>query len=413
MKGYILKIVNINTEALNSRSFNSILWTDEYLKNGISSNLLVLRNNLNLSLPYVSSYQKDKTKVTKLAEASLRYLQYRYGFQNKFSVTSKNLFDNTHYKQADLVHLHLVNPSSDLTLKNIKTISRDKPLVWTWHDPWVLTGHCVYPGRCQEWTNSCKKCPDLTRNFAVKKDRTFQNRLEKFDLLSKLDVQIHLCSDWMKNLVIKSGINLRKEPQVVALPSQFKIESRQDARKIFRSQYKISDHQVVLGFRDTPLFQKGVRSIENILIDLAPYQNLVIVSLDATNTAEQFKNKFRVIELGYVGDAHVLSEFYSGIDLFLTFATEEAYGVMVAESISMGTPVLTLKNTGSAEIVDKFGGVTVSKLEDALTFLNSILLNTGKGHAVLQGLVNKSKLFELGLERFTVQMKSIYQKTIE
>ena len=407
-----MKIVNLNTEALNSRAFNSIQWSDELFKCGISSHLLVLRDNQDEYSPYVSSWVGKRNKIQEFKVKFLDKLQYRYGFQNKFLVKSNNLFKNNFYKQADLVHLHLVDPNF-LTLKTLKRISEEKPLVWTWHDPWALTGHCVYPGNCKEWINSCKVCPDLSRTFSVKRDRTFLNRLEKYELLSNMDVQIHLASNWMKDLTIKSGIKLKREPVVIPLPSSFGIQARIKDRKKFRELHEISDNQIVIGFRDTPLWQKGTRNIENVLIKLEADKNLILISVDATETLKQFQDKFRVIELGYLNNSKVISEFYSGIDLFMSLSTEEAYGVMAAESISLGTPVLTLEGTGVDENVRKFGGFIAANLDEVVKILKSISGNASSRHITLASLINKAKLHELSVEKFVLNLKSIYLKTIE
>ncbi len=408
-----MKIVNLNTEAINSRSFNSIQWSDELVKSGISSHLLVLRNNQDEYSPYVSSLTGKRNRLQEFKVKFLSELQYKYGFQNKFSsVASNNLFKNNFYKQADLVHLHLVDPNF-LTLKTLKRISEEKPLVWTWHDPWALTGHCVYPGNCKEWINSCKVCPDLARSFSVKRDRTFLNRLEKYELFSNMDMQIHLASNWMKDLTIKSGIKLKREPIVIPLPSSFGMETRMGDRKKFRELHKISDNQIVIGFRDTPLWQKGTRNIENLLINLEADKNLILISVDGTETLKQFQDKFRVIQLGYLNNSKIISEFYSGIDLFLSLSTEEAYGVMAAESISLGTPVLTLEGTGVDENVRKFGGFVAANLDEAEKILKLISGKSSSALTILANLINKANLHELSVEKFVLDLKSIYLKTIE
>ena len=54
------------------------------------------------------------------------------------------------FREAEVVHWHLVHPHF-LGTSWVPFASRLRPTVWTLHDPWAMTGHCVHPLDCTRW----------------------------------------------------------------------------------------------------------------------------------------------------------------------------------------------------------------------------------------------------------------------
>jgi glycosyltransferase involved in cell wall biosynthesis len=329
------------------------------------------------------------------------------GLQNKYTLWDDEIFKSQNYITADLIHMHILTPDF-LKISTIKRISEEKPLIWTWHDPSYLTGHCIYPSRCANWEQNCLKCPDLERGFPVKRDRTFKNRRDKKKTFSQMDFKLHLASDWMFELV-KNNIELRSQPVVIPLPSRFKIEERNRSRTDFRKEHGLSPIDYVIGFRDTNQFQKNIKILEDTLIGVKK-NNVVLVSTDQKDTLHQFRNKFRVIELGHLEADDRLVNFYSGIDIFLNLSSDEAYGMMAAESTSLGTPVMAFRNTATYEIIEKYGGYPISNIQEAINILNNLIGNEeNRNH----NIVNKNILDQLSTFTFVSKMKKIYSDLIQ
>ena len=52
----------------------------------------------------------------------------------------------------DVIHLHWINGG----FLDISTIAKfNKPVFWTLHDIWPLTGGCHYSGECNKYENEC------------------------------------------------------------------------------------------------------------------------------------------------------------------------------------------------------------------------------------------------------------------
>lgn len=405
----MIKILNINTESHFSRYFNSLVWVQDFKDIGIESRLIVGNNSLK-KYKEVESISDNKSKLSWELHRALSRMQFKYGFQNKFTMWNGDIFKSKNYKEADLVHFHVLTPDF-LNLKTIESISKEKPFVWTWHDPSYLTGHCIYPGNCTNWELNCKRCPDLERGFQVGRDRTFKNRKEKFIRFSRMDFQVHVASEWMKNLIQKSGVELKREPLVIPLPSRFNNTERSDHRKIFREKFKLSNEDLVIGFRDTNQWQKNIKGIEDLLIDL-PQKNIVIVSVDQKDNLFQFKHKYRVIELGSLDLDRDLKCFYSGIDIFLNLSTDEAYGMMAAESTSLGTPVMAFKNTATFETLKKYGGFPIENIQDGVDTIRNFMAHPTNMHETLERRIKNENLREIDTNTYVIKMKQLYSKTI-
>lgn len=75
--------------------------------------------------------------------------------------------------EADLVHLHAVHSymGSATRLVNQIVASR-RPVVWTLHDYWLMTGRCAQPAACRRWELGCGHCPTRDAYPPARLDRT-------------------------------------------------------------------------------------------------------------------------------------------------------------------------------------------------------------------------------------------------
>ncbi len=101
------------------------------------------------------------------------------------------------FKEADLIHLHIIH-AGFFSMRHLPELTRRKPVVWTLHDPWALTGHCLHPFDCDRWKIGCGKCPDLKTYFSLRRDHTKFLFSYKERSFRSLDLDIVVASKWMK-----------------------------------------------------------------------------------------------------------------------------------------------------------------------------------------------------------------------
>ena len=73
---------------------------------------------------------------------------------------SRNLLDNTTFNSSDIIHYHLIH-NYFLSIADLKKLTIKKKSVWTIHDPWLITGHCIHPLACEKWRTGCRDCENL------------------------------------------------------------------------------------------------------------------------------------------------------------------------------------------------------------------------------------------------------------
>jgi len=112
---------------------------------------------------------------------------------------------NRAFRKADVVHYQIIHDGF-FSILAMPFLSRLKPSVWTWHDPWIMTGHCIYPMECERWKIGCGECPDLARPFAVSHENTRTGFALKKWTVEHSTINIVVASKWMMKMALESPI---------------------------------------------------------------------------------------------------------------------------------------------------------------------------------------------------------------
>jgi putative colanic acid biosynthesis glycosyltransferase len=104
--------------------------------------------------------------------------------------------------ETDVVHLHAIHShivDADLLFRAL--IDAGKPVVWTLHDQWAMTGRCAQPGTCRLWENGCPKCPNLAAYPPAKIDMAAKRWPERREMIQALQASVPTaviaCADWL------------------------------------------------------------------------------------------------------------------------------------------------------------------------------------------------------------------------
>lgn len=258
------------------------------------------------------------------------------------------------YKEADVMHYHLVH-NGVLSLMDLAEMSRERPSVLTLHDPWLLTGHCVHPRDCQKWKTGCGDCEHLTRDFAMRKDRTAMMWQIRKRLIESSDLELIVASKWMEGLVKESPItasikHVHRIPFGIDL-SLFTSVEQDDAG--LRRKHLVPRDAFVLMFRQDTSEYKGMDYILKA-IDYLPEElrkKLVLQTVGATGKLDKVKGKvWQVIEHPWVTDNTEMAELYRCCDVFLMPSTAESFGMMALEALASGKPIISFISTAVAEV---------------------------------------------------------------
>jgi putative colanic acid biosynthesis glycosyltransferase len=184
---------------------------DELRLAGIASPFAYGYGNRGGPSPLEAEY--DGVRVTSAPIAALNRLSYSTRGTETSLVTPHLWKDFTRaVESSDIVHLHAIHSYFAPTKRLLGEIIRaGKPVVWTLHDQWIMTGRCAQPGTCRLWEKGCPKCPDLAAYPPAKFDhaaRRWQERYAAVRLLQQsVPTRIVACADWLAEEAVTAGID--------------------------------------------------------------------------------------------------------------------------------------------------------------------------------------------------------------
>jgi glycosyltransferase involved in cell wall biosynthesis len=404
-----LKVLYISSGDLIGSRFNGFDWFEDLKKKKVSASLLVNWNQ-NSSGKNVSNISRFWNQILMRKLRRLIYQSYlKEGIEYGEYPWSRGVFRTKEYREADLVHLQIVHDGT-LDLKTISRILSEKPVVWTWHDPWPLTGHCVYPMSCSRYKSGCGECPDLNRPFTIGKDLTIQNRTHKQEIIGQSQV-IHLSTKWFEKLVRESSDPELKIKVIPFALSQefFQPIYKQESRKKFG----IPKENFVIGIRSVVEPQKNFQLFVEAIRLLGPDRNISIVTLQEFGQLREFEESFHIVELPWTNSNSELLNFYDALDVFLMPSLYETFGFMGIEAMARGVPVIGLAETALDEVCNlKDNGFIVENEPDNLRKI-ILLAKNNRSLTLEKSLLSKKHIaLNFAMDDFIDKLITLYNETI-
>lgn len=284
-------------------------------------------------------------------------LSRNLGRQGYFSYfATKKLIKKMKTISPDVIHLHNLHGSYlnlPLLFRYLKN-SKAK-IVVTLHDCWLFTGKCPHftVVGCGRWKDSCGNCPQLSIYPQSKLDTTAKSLRDKKEWLSGFGDRLHVIavSNWIRDTAKESFL------------SQYSIETiyngidgdvfcpMDDAE--VRKKYRLQNKYVILGVSSNWNEQKGLSEFLQLAKKISGDDVIVLVGL----TLKQLQNlPPNIIGIERTESREELAALYSAADIFINTSREESFGLVTAEAIACGTPVIVYNSTACAEIVDETSG---------------------------------------------------------
>lgn len=283
------------------------------------------------------------------------------GLQGYFShFDTRRLLKKLDVLKPDVVHLHNLH-SNNINLKMLLGYLAEKDIatVLTLHDCWFFTGKCCYftMAGCERWKTGCGHCPNLKLDnksyFLDRSRKMLYDKKEWFGKLSQLVVVG--VSNWVTNLARESLI-LSHAAMHRTIHNGINLNVFYPRKTDLKRRLGLDGKFVALGLAMGMSRRKGYYDFVKLAEILPENIRLVLAGL----TAEQIKSLPEgVIGIERTHDANRLAEIYSMADVFLNPSYEDTFGLVNAESLACGTPVITYRTGGCTEIVDETCGQVV------------------------------------------------------
>ena len=282
------------------------------------------------------------------------------GFQGFFSFF-KTLSFLKELKEfnPDLIHMHNIHDSyvnHFLLFSYIK--KHEIPVVWTQHDCWAFTGLCYHfqSINCLKWRDGCGHCPMAKNHDLLLFDSSAFCWKVKKRLYAGLDsMYVVTPSKWLSELVSQSY--LAKYPCKV-IHNGIDLSVFYPRGQKFREERSLSDKCIVLGVSFGWSSTKGLDVFLELAEKLSDKFQIVIVGVDNDLSKELPKN---IIGIPCTRCQDELAEMYSAADIFVNPTREDTFPTVNMEALACGTPVITFKTGGSAEIISKDTGIAIEK----------------------------------------------------
>ena len=317
------------------------------------------------------------------------------------SVATRNLLRQLDAFAPDVVHLHNLHANFvNLPMLLRHLARRDIPTVLTLHDCWFFTGKCTYPVQtgCRRWAEEgCHECPQLRSdnvNPTLLFDRTQRCFEDKRVLLSAIPrLGVVGVSEWITGEARRSFLRGRSLVCIYNWVDRKVFHPMPDADvSALRRRLGIGlDESMVLFVSSNLSERKGYDVLSTLPSFLDGKTKVVYVG----GNKDGLPLPSKVIAPGPVRDRGELALYYSAADVCVNTTKCETFGLVTAESLACGTPVIVNPNTASPEIIEEGCGYVLGVQDNAGEVARTVSdLTSQDGAATALRCVESSKRFD-------------------
>lgn len=374
----VQKVLLINTDdSMGGAAIACLRLLDVLNKNqGIEAKLLVQEKKKSNN----HVFEIAKTKWQKRL-AFLRFIRerlfFRFHEKNKevrfaFSPANVGVDISQHplVQEADILHIHWIN-FGFLSIESLnKLIALNKPIVFTMHDMWLITGGCHHSGDCENYQKSCGNCNQYLKN-PTEKDLSNQVWTRKNTIFNptpvgrgtitslptgvgRCEVSIIACSQWLANRAKKSS--LFKKSKITSIPNPIDTNLFYPKEKHeSRLQFGLPTNKKLVLFvaMKVSVLWKGFSYFEEGLNLLkTDNQELELIILGEADKELLEKLPYKSHALGRINDFEKISTIYSAADVFVIPSIQENLPNTIMESLACGTPAVGFEVGGIPEMIE-------------------------------------------------------------
>lgn len=272
--------------------------------------------------------------------------------------------------RPDIVHLHNIHDhymNYELLLSYLA--ERKISVVWTQHDEWIATGHCMYVSDgCERWQTECHDCP-LSRWYSL--DRSRRNHNLKKKLLATLpSLTIVPVSNWLGDNIRKSYL---KDRPVEVIHNGIDIHDFRPIPADVHSRYGVDEgKKIILGVAAVWSERKGLVDFYDLAKRLPRDEYAIVIVGRVKSRPQSIKDGCQMVFVDRTQNILELAQLYSAAFVFVNPTYQDNYPTTNLEALACGTPVITYRTGGSPEAVDEQTGVVVDQ-GDVVALATTIL----------------------------------------
>ncbi|GGW51680.1 glycosyltransferase [Arenibacter certesii] len=302
---------------------------------------------------------KFGSKYSNYWHAVLTRLFDKHGFGSKKA--TKRLIHQIEKINPDIIHLHnLHGYYINIQILFDYLATKSTPIVWTLHDCWSFTGHCVHFDniQCYKWQKLCSRCPQKnTYPKTILYDNSKINYKAKKALFNSVkNLTIVPVSYWLQSLVEKSFLKENKIKTIHNGVDTAIFNKTKDNSVI--DHYNLQDKFIILGVAN--IWSKGKGLNDFIRLSKSIEENEIIVLIGLNHNQINMLPK-HILGIKQTESLNELRDFYCAADVFVNPSYQDSFGMVNIEALSCGTPVITYHTGGCPETISEETGYVVEQ----------------------------------------------------
>lgn len=336
-------------------------------KNGIKATMLVLdKRSINPNV--IQAGNPILSKLRFAAERATILMKNGFSRKNLFDISIANtgvsIVNHPEFKEADIVHLHWINQGM-LSIKEIgKILASGKKIVWTMHDMWPFTGICHHAGSCDHFETNCGQCPYL--QSPSEKDISYSTFLHKQTAYSLGKIHFVACSNWLKELALKSPLTSSHEVSSIPNPLNTTIYQTKDKTSLRKLMNLPLDKKIIL-FAAAKVSdkRKGIDYLVKASKIMSEKKNDFVFLIVGSNSEGIMRQLALPAHNASYVPSEQMPEMYNVADVFVTPSLQENLPNTIMESMACGTPCVGFNVGGIPEMIDHKQNGYVANYKDA------------------------------------------------
>ncbi len=271
---------------------------------------------------------------------------------------------------ADVIHLHAVH-SYFLPINWLfNELTRlQKPVVWTTHDFWILTGRCASTEGCEGWKIGCGCCRTGENYPPSFMDFSATHFVYKRALLTRLGESLHVVSpsEFVANSIREGfpSLDVRVIPNWIDSEFEVALNEIEHCNQLLNlSAEKI---RVLVVANDLSDYTKVDHALINKLMEIG-YVEIHSVGLNSPFRAAN------VINHGRISDRRRMVDIIKNTNVALFTSVKDTFGLVMIEALACGVPVIALESQAAIEVLGVLSISPVKNIHEIIDLLKKRVL---------------------------------------